>query len=170
VTRAGTTTGYWWGSSISTSQANYNSTRTVPVDSFEPNPWGLYQVHGNVWEWTEDCYQDYNGAPTDGSARTSGNCISDLARQLQVSGGGSVVEDRVVRGGSWVYGPRGLRSAVRGSVFSDSRGFSIGFRLARTLTPHASLIGQLILDHSSVAWTLTIIPTSTVRLGKTLSK
>ena len=71
VARAGTTTPFWWGSTISTSQANYdgNSTygsgskgeyrqKTVPVDSFQPNPWGLYQVHGNVWEWTEDCYKD----------------------------------------------------------------------------------------------------------------
>jgi formylglycine-generating enzyme required for sulfatase activity len=77
VTRAGTTTPFWWGASISTQQANYNGNytygteakgvsrrQTVPVDSFQPNPWGLYQVHGNVWEWTEDCWHDdYSGAP-----------------------------------------------------------------------------------------------------------
>jgi formylglycine-generating enzyme required for sulfatase activity len=68
VTRAGTTTHFWWGDLITTSQANYNGNffgdgggkrefraRTVPVDSFEPNPFGLYQVHGNVQEWVEDC-------------------------------------------------------------------------------------------------------------------
>jgi formylglycine-generating enzyme required for sulfatase activity len=88
VTRAGTSTPFWWGTSISTSQANYNGEftygngvkgeyrgRTLPVDSFQPNPWSLYQVHGNVMEWVEDCYNgSYEGAPTDGSAWTSGNC------------------------------------------------------------------------------------------------
>ena len=67
--RAGTKTEYWWGNEISTAQANYNGNytfgngkkgeyrkRTMPVDSFDANPWGLYQVHGNVWEWCEDAY------------------------------------------------------------------------------------------------------------------
>ena len=75
VARAGTETPFWWGSTISSSQANYDGgfvfgegakgqfrARTMPVDSFDPNPWGLYQVHGNVSEWTEDCYKSY--APT----------------------------------------------------------------------------------------------------------
>ena len=70
VARAGTETPFWWGSTISSSQANYDGgfvygegakgqfrARTMPVDSFNPNPWGLYQVHGNVSEWTEDCYR-----------------------------------------------------------------------------------------------------------------
>ena len=83
VTRAGTTTPFWWGKSNSADQAQYNSlssygggktrariaNKTLPVDSFAPNPWGLYQVHGNVTEWVEDCWhENYVGAPTDGSA------------------------------------------------------------------------------------------------------
>ena len=73
--------------------------RPAPVGSFEPNPFGLYDLHGNVWEWVADCYVDtYNSAPTDGSARTSG-CSSDVRA--------------VVRGGSWFNSPRILRAAAR---------------------------------------------------------
>jgi hypothetical protein len=95
VARAGTTTLYWWGSSISTTQANYvpedafddhgNYTygghtwrkSTVPVGSFGPNSWGLFNVHGNVFEWCEDVYHaNYNGAPADGSAWLQGGGAS----------------------------------------------------------------------------------------------
>jgi formylglycine-generating enzyme required for sulfatase activity len=130
VTRADTTTPFWWGSSISTAQANYdgNSTfrggskgeyrqRTVPVDSFLANPWGVYDVHGNVFDWTEDCWNETNtGNPGDGSARTSGDC-----------------SHRVVRGGSWASDPRHLRSAFRGRSISVARNTYQGVRLARTL-------------------------------------
>ena len=89
VTRAGTTTPFWWGTSITPMQANYdgnflyagggskgeNRQRTEPVDSFNPNPWGLYNVHGNVWDWTEDCWNgSNNGNPGNGRARTTGDC------------------------------------------------------------------------------------------------
>ena len=130
VTRAGTTTPFWWGSSISTSQANYNGNytygngqradsrqRTVPVYSFALNPWGLYQVHGNAWEWTEDCYHDsYSGAPTDGSAWISGDCGR-----------------HVLRGGSWNLHPDDLRSADRSGGYNGTRTYGLGFRVARTL-------------------------------------
>ena len=126
VTRAGTTTPFWWGSTISADQANYTDDgeakswyryQTAPVDAFQPNPWGLYQVHGNVYEWTEDCWKDnYSNAPTDGSAWTSENCVS-----------------RVVRGGSWETFPRYLRSAYRDRYIAVNRSTRYGFRVARTL-------------------------------------
>jgi formylglycine-generating enzyme required for sulfatase activity len=99
ITRAGTTTAFWWGSSITPEQANYNSSRrmTLPVDSFMPNPWGFYQVHGNVWDWMQDCWNDsLAGIPEDGLARLTGDC----SRQS-------------LRGGAWTKWPEGLRSAFR---------------------------------------------------------
>ncbi len=130
--RAGTTTPFWWGFSITTDQANYNGNDvyagggsrgvsrhgTVPVDSFQANPWGLYNVHGNAWQWMADCWHDnYNGAPTDGSAWTQGSCSSG----------------HVIRGGSWFNHPGSLRAARRDRVTVGSDG--IGFRIARTLSP-----------------------------------
>ena len=91
----------------------------MPVDSFQPNPWGFYQVHGNVGEWVEDCYRDgYTGAPTNGSAWISGDCRS-----------------RVIRGGKWSSHPREVRSAYRNARLQSYRGIDTGFRVARTLTP-----------------------------------
>ena len=91
--------------------------QTAPVGSFQPNGFGLHDMLGNVWEWTEDCWHDsYSGAPTDGSAWTSGG---DCGR-------------RVLRGGSWDYGPRVVRSAIRGGVNTVFRYNGYGFRVART--------------------------------------
>ena len=132
ATRAGTTTPFWWGSAISTDRANYDGRTgyaggptgawrqaTVPVDAFEPNAWGLFNVHGNVWEWTEDCWNERNaGNPGDGSARTTGDCTWHVAR-----------------GGAWNYGPRDLRSAYRYWNEPQNRSGVQGMRVVRSLQP-----------------------------------
>ncbi|MDE2794702.1 MAG: formylglycine-generating enzyme family protein [Gemmatimonadota bacterium] len=90
---------------------------TAPVGTVEPNPFGLYDVLGNVWEWTEDCWHDnYVGAPDDGTAWRSGDCSY-----------------RVLRGGSWYWDEPGSGSAVRGWSQIGFRGKNIGFRVARTM-------------------------------------
>ena len=91
---------------------------TAAAGGFAPNGYGLHDVLGNVWEWVEDCWHgNYSGAPTDGSARTSGGDCSG----------------RVLRGGSWGSIPRGVRSAFRGRFATGFRLSSLGFRVARTL-------------------------------------
>ncbi len=120
--RAGTETRYWWGDEITEDQANYNSnnSKTASVDSYEPNPWGLYQMHGNVNEWCQDeWHESYDGAPVDGSA-----WISSSANEV----GG-----RVLRGGSWSNFPRVLRSAYRNYYLQPTFRFdNVGFRISRT--------------------------------------
>ena len=116
--RAGTTTAYFWGDKFDSSRAN-NGSKTAKVGRYRPNAWGVHDMHGNVWEWTEDCWNDsYKRAPTDGSAWTDGDCSS-----------------RVVRGGSWGNIPALLRSALRHRSFTYGRYSKQGFRLGRTITP-----------------------------------
>ena len=130
VARAGTSTPFHTGRTISASQANYDGNytygngrkgefrqRTVPVGTFGPNAFGLHDVHGNVWEWVEDCSNDsYRGAPSDGSAWDRGDCSR-----------------RVLRGGSWINRASWLRSAFRVRDVSGHRSVYLGFRVARTL-------------------------------------
>jgi formylglycine-generating enzyme required for sulfatase activity len=132
--RAGTTTAYWWGAQASHKQANYGKdesggglaqgrdqwVHTAPVGSFPPNDFGLYDTAGNVWEWVADClHESYQHAPADGSA------------WMQEDGGDC--DRRGVRGGSWLYGPRILRSAGRDGNWPDAAYVNQGFRLARVM-------------------------------------
>jgi formylglycine-generating enzyme required for sulfatase activity len=126
--RAGTATARWWGEPIGSGYANctacgsrWDGKEIAPVGSFPANPFGLYDMLGNVWQWVEDCWnEDYLGAPSDGSAWHAGDCGR-----------------RVMRGGSWSSLPVFLRSAARSRSDSAGRDFDYsnyaGFRLARSL-------------------------------------
>ncbi len=124
--RAGTRTRYSWGDLLGRNRANcrgcgspWDGRRTAPTGSFAANGFGLHDMHGNVWEWVEDCWHDsYEGAPSDGRAWTGGYC-----------------GQRVVRGGSWNLSPGNLRSAIRYRYSTGHRLVSSGFRVVRTLTP-----------------------------------
>jgi len=124
--RAGTTTAFAFGDSLNSSQANFNGEypyastkgtnvgKTVSVGRYQPNAWGLYDMHGNVWEWSQDIYNaSYSGLPTDGSANMS---VGDANK-------------RVLRGGSWGSGGFNTRSANRGGLDSTSRDVYFGFRI-----------------------------------------
>jgi len=125
--RAGTISDYSWGDEIGPGNANcdgcgseWDGKQTAPVGSFKPNAFGLYDMHGNVWEWVADPWKgDYSGAPTDGSVWTSGGNTGF----------------RVLRGGSWYNTPENLRSADRVGYHPDNRFDNLGFRVGRTLTP-----------------------------------
>ena len=101
--------------------ANCPELVVVPAGSFTmaANAFGLYDMQGNAWQWTEDCYHDnYAGAPSDGSAWTTGDCSR-----------------RVLRGGSWSVDPGDLRAAFRLRGTAAFRSRNDGFRVGRTLTP-----------------------------------
>ena len=126
--RAGTSTARWWGEEIGSGKANCNgcgsawdNLRIAPAGSFGPNPFGLYDMLGNVWQWTADCWADsYDGAPADSKPRSTGAC-----------------DKRVLRGGSWSNLPSFIRSAARNRGAPDDRDRDYssyaGFRVARTI-------------------------------------
>jgi formylglycine-generating enzyme len=123
--RAGKTTPFSFGENITPEQVNYNGEypyaggkkglnrgKTVPVKSLPSNPWGLYEMHGNVWEWCADWFGDYPaGSVVDPDGPSSGTY-------------------RVLRGSSWIRRGRFARSAYRHWYEPDNRDYSIGFRLS----------------------------------------
>lgn len=151
--RAGTTAPYPWGSDASHEYANYGAdtccsglasgrdqwVNTSPVGSFPPNAFGLYDMHGNVLQWVQDCFANsYLGLPTDGSAY-------ETVVQLKVTGrfssmtGTSSCAYRMLRGGDWGDPPKMIRSAFRnfgpgrGATLQDYRSSGVGFRVARKI-------------------------------------
>ena len=137
--RAGTATARYWGEresgqcrhangpdgsftehySVRGASCHDGHVHTAPVGSFAANGWELHDMLGNVFEWTEDCWNGgYEYAPSDGSAWEYGDC-----------------EWRVLRGGSWYHIPSVLRAAYRNGVTAGDRDYGNGFRVARTLAP-----------------------------------
>ncbi|XOZ32317.1 formylglycine-generating enzyme family protein [Halomonadaceae bacterium KBTZ08] len=130
--KAGTSTWYWWGNDAGRGEGRAvcdgcgsqwddrprDEQDTAPVGSFEPNPFGLYDVHGNAWEWVQDCWHpNYKGAPTDGSA-----WLKDDDEDCR----------RVLRGGAITSGPASMLSAYR--KYKKHPGSTVGgIRLARDL-------------------------------------
>ena len=126
--RGGTTTARWWGEALGTGNADcegcgsqWDGKLIAPVGSFGPNPFGLYDMLGDVWQWVNDCWNEsYVGAPTDGSTWATGDCSM-----------------HVLRGGSWSNVAIFIRSASRSKSDATGKDFDYsiyaGFRVARTL-------------------------------------
>lgn len=141
--RAGSETRYHTGNCIDTEQANYhggnrlegcNNTglyrgKTVATGLLQANQWGLHDIHGNVLEWTQDCWHDnYRGAPVDGQPWVPQPDISDDFEEFEPD-----CPFRILRGGSWSGRPRDIRSATRARNRADFKSIFIGFRIVREL-------------------------------------
>jgi len=146
--RAGTTTPFHLGETITTHLANYDGSvyqqeskgqdrkQTTNVGSFPPNAFGLYDMHGNVWEWCLDhWHENYDGAPTDGSAWLDQSVLlTETRERITTESSDSLTaedegESHVIRGGSWNRSPRNCRSAYRNRAHPDYRSDLIGFRV-----------------------------------------
>ena len=121
--RAGSTTAYWWGKDVDKARAQCAECgdavtgKTVPVASFRPNAFGLYDTSGNAAEWVQDCWNaNYKGAPADGSAWKTGDCTQ-----------------KVLRGGSFTDKAIAVRSSARFRYDEDVRYYANGFRVARDI-------------------------------------
>ena len=129
--RAGTQTAYYSGPTITTDLANFDGDQTAPVGSYSSNGFGLHDMHGNVQEWVEDCWNaDYRGAPSDGTAWTVGDCTQ-----------------RVLRGGSWFFSAGVARSASR-AAWPAERDEDQGFRVARS---DLDIVGTICPDARCMA-------------------
>jgi eukaryotic-like serine/threonine-protein kinase len=141
--RAGTETPFHFGETITTDLANYDGNytyanapkgkyrqETVDVGSYPPNAFGLYEMHGNVWEWCADpWHSNYQGAPTDGSVwdeKENDNRYQNSVDLLVMSRNDD--RSRLLRGGSWYIAPRYSRSALRNYYAPDTRNYHFGFR------------------------------------------
>ncbi len=131
--RAGSTTQYWWGNVASRNHMNYGMDQccrghakgrdrwkgSAPVAQFPANPFGLHDMNGNVWEWTENCYHDSGASVNDGSQSSGADCGK-----------------RMLRGGSWDGAPRHTRAAYRVGYPSSDRVSVVGFRPVRIIEPY----------------------------------
>jgi formylglycine-generating enzyme required for sulfatase activity len=166
--RAGTTTAYAFGDTLTEDMANVAGDATTPVCSYPANAWGLHDMHGNVWEWCLDDYHaSYEGAPTDGSAFVGGDSLGKsyevdpgsaspratapltaasttppmpASASASVSSAFASNRPRVLRGGSWNFYPRNCRSAYRNRNHPDNRVDVIGFRVC--CLPHESFLSM----------------------------
>ncbi|MCC7167564.1 MAG: SUMF1/EgtB/PvdO family nonheme iron enzyme [Rhodospirillales bacterium] len=123
--RGGIDGAYWWGETMKPGHANcrdcgaepWGGDRAAPVGTFPPNPYGLHEMNGNLWEWTADCWApNHNQAPTDGSPRPGpDNC------------------QRVIKGGAWYYYAPLSRPASRARQDPRQWSYTVGVRLAREM-------------------------------------